>query len=269
MLEPHHLPLRMMIPRGAKNLLVPGRGASGDQTAMSAFRVMAVVAQMGFAAGLAARQCTEHGRELPAIDVPALQAAIEAGGQSLDLSDYGEYLRRDRCVDETVAEADGVSREISGPELRLERNARFVATWRQGGSRFVAERREGRWSVPREAAGGTAGTGAAAGPVRLPLADGLRVELACAEGGLVAALSADGGATWPHRRELAAAVAVDVRPAAVATGTGLAILYVGAGGRLRFWHGSVERIREGESVPHAQRLDAPPEHVEAADAPQA
>jgi hypothetical protein len=47
MLDPHHLPLRMMIPRGAKNLLVPGRGASGDQTAMSAFRVMAVVAQMG------------------------------------------------------------------------------------------------------------------------------------------------------------------------------------------------------------------------------
>ena len=29
MLDPHHLPLRMMIPRGAKNLLVTGRGASG------------------------------------------------------------------------------------------------------------------------------------------------------------------------------------------------------------------------------------------------
>ena len=38
LLEPHHLPLRMMIPRGAKNLLVPGRGASAGGKSTSGER---------------------------------------------------------------------------------------------------------------------------------------------------------------------------------------------------------------------------------------
>jgi hypothetical protein len=41
MVEPYHIPLHSLTSKGAKNLLVPGRGLSGDQMAMSAYRVQA------------------------------------------------------------------------------------------------------------------------------------------------------------------------------------------------------------------------------------
>lgn len=81
MVAPYHIPLRCMIPRGATNLLCPGRGASADQMALSSLRVMATVAQMGFAAGIAV------GR-----NIADVQRDLEAAGQSLNLGDYGEYL---------------------------------------------------------------------------------------------------------------------------------------------------------------------------------
>ena len=89
MVEPYHIPLRSLIPKGARNLLVAGRSASGDQMAMSSFRIMATCAQMGFASGKAALQCVEEGCTLPEVSVSAIQQALEADGQSLDLSDYG------------------------------------------------------------------------------------------------------------------------------------------------------------------------------------
>ncbi len=93
MVPPYHIPLGSLVPKGAANLLVPGRGASGDQLAMSSFRVMATCAQMGLAAGLAAADCASRGRGLDSLDVPALQRLLADHGQSLDLADYGEYLR--------------------------------------------------------------------------------------------------------------------------------------------------------------------------------
>jgi hypothetical protein len=159
MLDPHHVPLRMMIPKGAKNLLVPGRGASGDQTAMSAFRVMAVVAQMGFAAGHAARQCLETGTEPLTLDLSQLQAAIIAGGQSLDLSDYGEYLRRDLFDHEPVWGDTQAFTAVKAPALVQLSNARFLAAWiaqkpelKDDSGIWVAERREKSWSLPRRLA---------------------------------------------------------------------------------------------------------------------
>jgi hypothetical protein len=152
MLDPHHLPLSMMIPRGARNLLVPGRGASGDQMAMSAFRVMAVVAQMGFAAGHAARQCLETDTDLTTIDIRQLQAVIKAGGQSLNLSDYGEYLRSDRITQEEVL-VDGVELANNAATALLElNNGRFLAAWyapategSEPGKIWTALRREKQW----------------------------------------------------------------------------------------------------------------------------
>ena len=81
--EPYHIPLRALIPKGAKNILVPGRGASAEQLAMSSFRVMAVVQAMGYGAGTAVRQCLEDDTDLQGIDIRKLQSTIEANGQSL------------------------------------------------------------------------------------------------------------------------------------------------------------------------------------------
>ncbi len=263
LLDPHHLPLRMMVPRGARNLLVPGRGASADQTAMSAFRVMAVVAQLGFAAGHAARQMLARGCELPGLDVPALQAALEADGQSLDLSAYGEYLRYDRLVDEPIAGAPAPRGPVRELTLARLRNACFRVSWRDDAGAHALERREKCWapgevSLPEEN-GGTA-------PLRVD--EGRLVRVGVVAGALRAEWSAD-GANWQWGAELAAGAAPGVAPAAVATRTGLAIAYVAAAGTLRFWHGSVERLVGEALVPSAQRLDAPPDEVQEAPLPRA
>lgn len=156
MLDPHHMPLRMMIPKGGKNLLVAGRGSSGDQMAMSAFRVMVPVAQLGFAAGLAAQQCLETDSDLTRINVAALQKKIIAGGQSLDLSDYGGFLRHKLFVREFVFEDDRPFATCHASTLVQLTNARFLAAWFGGSGEghedvgiWAAERRESQWSKPR------------------------------------------------------------------------------------------------------------------------
>lgn len=256
MLDPHHLPLRMMIPKGAKNLLVAGRGASGDQTAMSAFRVMAVVAQMGFAAGHAARRCCETGEDLTTIDVPRLQAAIEAGGQSLDLSDYGDYLRCDLFTHENVPEVNMTDGVLA---LRQERNARFVLSIVSQGGSYAVERSEKQWSMRRPDTKPEAVSGA----VYITLRDGRVAQVTVRDGQLIAEISEDGGATWPHRRALADDATRAVAPSAVVTATGLAVAYVTGTGQVMFWHGSIERIIDGAPTAASLRLDSPPEHVDA------
>ncbi|WP_414661470.1 FAD-dependent oxidoreductase [Horticoccus sp. 23ND18S-11] len=266
MLDPHHLPLRMMIPKSAKNLLVPGRGASGDQTAMSAFRVMAVVAQMGFAAGHAARQCLAHDRDLTRVDIASLQAAIEAGGQSLNLSDYGDYLRGDLFAHETIR-TGGSPTDYGSLQVRQERDARFVVTWHGpgagGAGEWHADRREKTWSVRAPAATSSGGRGTAPlGAVSAVLVDdGRHVRLRATPAGLSVALSADRGATWSDAIGLLPACSDEVTPACIATRTGLAIVYVERSGALKFWHGSVERILGETVVPASVRLDAPPDQV--------
>jgi hypothetical protein len=195
MIDPHHLPLRMMIPRGARNLLVPGRGASGDQTAMSAYRVMAVVAQMGYAAGHAARQCVETGTDLKGIDLPRLQSAIQAGGQSLDLSDYGEYLRNDLFTCEFVRPDPWPGRLRGVVELVQLSNGRLLTVWVVADGVWLAERRERQWQPPRPLV---------EAPPFLPATirlrrngdGGLQLELRNADGARWEAKSIDDGLTW-------------------------------------------------------------------------
>jgi len=79
MVEPYHIPLRSLVPRGGKNLLVAGRSASGDQMAMSSFRIQATCAQMGFAAGKAALVCLREERDLQDAPIDSIQQEIEAG----------------------------------------------------------------------------------------------------------------------------------------------------------------------------------------------
>lgn len=206
MIDPHHLPLRMMIPRGARNLLVPGRGASGDQTAMSAYRVMAVVAQMGYAAGHAARQCVETGTDLRGIDLPRLQAAIQAGGQSLDLSDYGEYLRYDLFTCESMRPEPWPGGPLGSVALVQLSNGRLLAAWAVADAIWLAERRERQWQPPRPLGESPPFSPAASG-LRRNADGGLRLELRNADGARWEAGSIDDGLTWktlpPDKEETA------------------------------------------------------------------
>jgi len=195
MVEPYHIPLRAMMPKGARNLLVPGRGASGDQMAMSSFRVMAPVSQMGFAAGRAARMCVRDGCFLNDLDPVRLQFSIEEGGQRLDLSVYGEYLRNG-LLDHEELVPDGEGRgPASSPVLLHLRNNRFLAAWVTdvGGESllWVTDRFQRRWSSPRVAA---RAKGAVAG-LRLARLAEFGVELVCSSAAQ-RVVSIDEGQSW-------------------------------------------------------------------------
>ena len=134
MVEPYHIPLRSLVPKGAANLLVAGRSASGDQMAMSSFRIQATCAQMGFAAGTAARICQREGRDLQDAPLAAIQQAIEAGGQSLDLSAYGDYLRHLIHIREYLFADDRPFAQCHASTLVQLKNGAFLAAW-FGGTR--------------------------------------------------------------------------------------------------------------------------------------
>ena len=159
MVEPYQIPLRSMIPQNAKNLLVPGRGASGEQMAMSSFRVMTTVSQMGFACGLAAGQCIHSAKDLAQIDMERLQQAIEAGGQSLDLSSYGSYLAGDLTQHEHAFGENRPFPQCHASTLVQLRNNRFLVAYFAGAHEkapdvgiWASERWQGRWSAPRKLA---------------------------------------------------------------------------------------------------------------------
>lgn len=102
MVEPYHIPLDALIPAGSDNILCPGRSVSGEQLAMSSYRVMATCAQTGYGAGVAAALAARGGKSLTEIDPATLRERIVAGKQSLDLADYGDYLRCLRFSDEAL-----------------------------------------------------------------------------------------------------------------------------------------------------------------------
>jgi len=133
MVEPYHIPLDAMVPAGVDNVLCPGRSLSGEQLAMSSFRVMATCAQTGFGAGVAAALAARSGAAVPEVDRTELRRRIVAGGQSLDLADYGDYLRCLRFCDEALpVRADPASTpESNAPRrsvaLGMTRDAAFFA----------------------------------------------------------------------------------------------------------------------------------------------
>ncbi|MBS7705656.1 FAD-dependent oxidoreductase [Chelatococcus asaccharovorans] len=139
MVEPYHIPLGAMLPQGMHNVLCPGRSLSGDQMALSSYRAMATCAQMGFGAGTAAALASASGGSLAALDPTALRAAIEAGGQSLDLSRYGDYLRCLQLIEEIIPIAAS-----DGDHLMLERlsNGRTHASLMKGNAVVAAALRE-------------------------------------------------------------------------------------------------------------------------------
>jgi hypothetical protein len=82
----NHLPYRMLLPRGSRNLFVAGRCASMSHGAQSAARVSGACFAMGQAAGTAAHLALKHGTDPKHVDIPALQKALEDEGAWLGTS---------------------------------------------------------------------------------------------------------------------------------------------------------------------------------------
>jgi hypothetical protein len=70
------MPLRALLPRGSRHLLVAGRCASGDQVANSAFRVQASSMAMGQAAGAAAALAVRMNCEIREIPLDSIRALL-------------------------------------------------------------------------------------------------------------------------------------------------------------------------------------------------
>jgi hypothetical protein len=83
----NHLPYRMTVPPAFDNLWVAGRCASMTHEAQSAARVTGACFVMGEAAGAAAHLALQAGVPAAQVDVPALQARLEAQGAWLGRED--------------------------------------------------------------------------------------------------------------------------------------------------------------------------------------
>lgn len=151
---PHQIPLRAMRPRGAANLLVPGRCLGGDHLATSSFRVMGTCAQTGFAAGVAAALGTPE-RSVDSVAVPELRARLRRAGVRLDLAPYYGYLRRRRGYDERAGAAPAPVTGLAIAELAT---GEVLIAYAAAGSLRVLRRYEERWQPP--AALGAAAAGA-------------------------------------------------------------------------------------------------------------
>jgi hypothetical protein len=83
--QPYAIPLRSLIPKGMKNLLVAGKPISGDQVAMSSYRMTPTVCAMGQAAGTAAGLAIKAGLDdIRDLDVNILRAQLTSDGVELD-----------------------------------------------------------------------------------------------------------------------------------------------------------------------------------------
>ncbi|MDO8587571.1 MAG: FAD-dependent oxidoreductase [Armatimonadota bacterium] len=83
--EPYAIPLRSLIARDFRNLLMAGKCISGDQVAQSSYRMTPTCCAMGQAAGTAAALAVERGVEdVRMVDVSELRRVLTADGMELD-----------------------------------------------------------------------------------------------------------------------------------------------------------------------------------------
>ena len=76
------IPYRSLVPLKVSNLLLSGRVISGAHIAMSSYRVMPIVGNIGQAAGLAAGLCALNNTSPDNIDVSTLQKMLVGPGQN-------------------------------------------------------------------------------------------------------------------------------------------------------------------------------------------
>ncbi len=244
MVEPYHIPLRSLQPGAADNLLVAGRGISADQMAMSNLRVMATVAQLGFAAGVAAAQCVKQQTTPSQLDVSALQQELIAGGQQLDLGMYGAYLRQLLVNEETVASTTAAMSDL---KLARSTQGQFVARWRERAAVEWWIRRRGQWQAASSEDRAALASEEAApemSPAVIRTEDGL-IRLQPVDADWLLQVSTDDGQSWSGTLRLHTG-GVQVTPSMVQTPRGVAVLYAD-GQAVRFWHGSFQHIQASES----------------------
>ena len=78
------IPYRVMIPKGADNLLVTGRCVSATHEAQASLRIMPTVATLGEAAGIAAAISCESGKSVREIDVEQLRKTLRDVGARIE-----------------------------------------------------------------------------------------------------------------------------------------------------------------------------------------
>jgi hypothetical protein len=149
---PYHIPFRALRPKDLANVLVPGRCLSGEQMAMSSFRVMGICAQTGFAAGIAAAFAVRQNTRLDEIDQTVLREELRREGVRLDLAPYNNYLRRRRGVREIVTGLGGGQAGCLG--VAQLPDGSVIAAWTSGSGdnwrMMVSRRYEERWLEPVE-----------------------------------------------------------------------------------------------------------------------
>ncbi len=74
------LPYRNVLPKGIRNLLVPGRSSGGDRVSHASTRNMSCCAVLGQGAGVAAALSLHTSRELADVDITAVQKELDHQG---------------------------------------------------------------------------------------------------------------------------------------------------------------------------------------------
>jgi hypothetical protein len=76
----YQIPFASLVPRGARNVLVAGRGIDADEGAFGAVRVMVNCNQMGHAAGVAAWHALDAGKDVDKLDIAKVRAVLKKQG---------------------------------------------------------------------------------------------------------------------------------------------------------------------------------------------
>ena len=82
---PYQIPLRCLIARDGRNLLMAGRCLSADQLALSSARVATTGAMMGQAAGIAAAAAAKADCDAREVDAAEVRRTVEARGARLEV----------------------------------------------------------------------------------------------------------------------------------------------------------------------------------------
>lgn len=80
---PYQIPLRSLIAKDGRNLMMAGRCFSADQLALSSARVSTTCSMLGQAAGVAAAMCAERGCDVRSLEPGAVRRVVEERGARL------------------------------------------------------------------------------------------------------------------------------------------------------------------------------------------